>query len=323
MENYNFKSRLASTLNSIENYSTSNLEELKRKGSLEEALELLIRNKTTPLHFASNTKKTFKLLKSKIPTEVWEKPLVRRLCSAFFHSRDTLESCISYIQKSTQPKPPTDYKLHEAVFSRELCRIRQLCIGEDPYCFYIDIDEEDPSGNTPLMLAVKLRYYEEVLVLLDHGADPKFRRTQSSACPLEQAAGMRDKPLVRMLVSAYFTKLHSEWQRHISELSKALKQLPNFQLELVWKCKSSFIPFVSRYTPSDKYLIYKKGDNLRVDLTLVGWDKYKPKRGNVSLVFRGKEERLVIVDHDSNQVRDFAGDLNMQQVEAQTQVSLI
>lgn len=49
----------------------------------------------------------------------------------------------------------------------------------------MDVNGLDPLSNTPLMLAVKLQYYEEALVLIDHGADPKYRSTETMASPFE------------------------------------------------------------------------------------------------------------------------------------------
>jgi len=46
-----------------------------------------------------------------------------------------------------------------------------------------------------------------------------------------------------------------------------------------WECESKFIPFIKKVTPSDDYKIYKKGNNIRIDLTLSGWSKFRCIRG--------------------------------------------
>jgi len=66
-----------------------------------------------------------------------------------------------------------------------LYKIHKICSGEDFSQIFIDVNGSDPLNNTPLMLAVKLQYYEEALVLIDHGADPKYRSTETMASPLE------------------------------------------------------------------------------------------------------------------------------------------
>lgn len=116
-----------------------------------------------------------------------------------------------YIEnKQKYSKAITDYPLHQAVIERKLFKIHQLCIGDDPDYFYTDINKVDYLGNTPLMLAVKLRYYEEVLVLIDHGADPKYRLEKSHPSPLEQAIGLNDKSLIRILIGGYHRIINLE-----------------------------------------------------------------------------------------------------------------
>lgn len=114
-----------------------------------------------------------------------------------------LDSLLRYIMQLPPIDSNFDFPLHKAVFERNLFQIRQLCAGEDNYRIYVDINEVDLLGNTPLMLAVKLKRYEEVLVLVDHGADPKFRLSIEDPSPLEQALGMKDRHMLAVLVAGY------------------------------------------------------------------------------------------------------------------------
>lgn len=52
-----------------------------------------------------------------------------------------------------------------------------------------------------------------------------------------------------------------------------------------WDFDSSFIPFVSRFAPSDTFKIWKYKDCLRVDSTLANFKKFKAKRRDMSLIF--------------------------------------
>lgn len=48
------------------------------------------------------------------------------------------------------------------------------------------------------------------------------------------------------------------------------------------------VPLVSKICPSDTYKVWKSGQNLRVDTTLLGFDHMTWQRGNRSFVFRGQ-----------------------------------
>ena len=100
--------------------------------------------------------------------------------------------------------------MHVAVFNKDLYRIHKLCVGEDSEIMFTDIDNVDDLGNTPLMLAVKLKKYEEALVLVDHGADPKYRKSPEDLTPIEQALGHQDKPMLRILITGYLRKMREK-----------------------------------------------------------------------------------------------------------------
>lgn len=47
----------------------------------------------------------------------------------------------------------------------------------------------------------------------------------------------------------------------------------------------SFIPFISYFAPSDVFKIWKVGDRIRLDSTLIGFHNLKCKRRNISIIF--------------------------------------
>ena len=68
----------------------------------------------------------------------------------------------------------------------------------------------------------------------------------------------------------------------------ALESLPDFKIDMHFRCQSSFIPFLNNLAPSDTYKIYKEGSKLRLDLSLVGFRNLKSVRGNLSVLFKGR-----------------------------------
>ena len=105
-------------------------------------------------------------------------------------------------------------------------------MGKDPHLMYTDIDMVDELGNTSLMLAVKLKKYEEALVLIDHGADPKFRKNSDDITPIEQAINYQDKRMLRILITGYLRRIRQRWLGHIDEFVEALQRMKDFSMTM-------------------------------------------------------------------------------------------
>lgn len=60
------------------------------------------------------------------------------------------------------------------------------------------------------------------------------------------------------------------------------------QIEATSDLPFHLVPLVSKICPSDTYKVWKSGQNLRVDTTLLGFDHMTWQRGNRSFVFRGQ-----------------------------------
>lgn len=65
-----------------------------------------------------------------------------------------------------------------------------------------------------------------------------------------------------------------------------MESIPDFYLEMDVKVKS-FIPLVSNFTPGDTIRVWKKGKQLRMDYTLVGYEFLSCKRREMSCIFNG------------------------------------
>ncbi|KAJ3000081.1 Ankyrin repeat domain-containing protein 13C [Globomyces sp. JEL0801] len=167
-------------------------------------------------------------------------------------------------------------------------------------------------GQTPLTLAVQLGRLNCVQILLKHNATT-LNTNSAGWSPFHESISYGDRQIMKLL---YSSKRH-EYSKWVDDKGKAiLKELSNDLqdgvMEMNWSFKS-FIPFVSSLCPSDTYTIYKKGSNLRIDTTLVGFERLNWIRGNISIVFRGEGEdaKLVIIDHDTKTIqqiwpRDFS-----------------
>ena len=81
-----------------------------------------------------------------------------------------------------------------------------------------------------------------------------------------------------------------------------LERIPDFSVDLSLTCDSNWFPVFSSVAPSDTYKIYKQGSNLRLDMTLLGLQKFNLIKGNISVLYKGRgsgenEGEFLIVDN--------------------------
>uniref|UniRef100_F1KZA7 Ankyrin repeat domain-containing protein 13B n=1 Tax=Ascaris suum TaxID=6253 RepID=F1KZA7_ASCSU len=189
------------------------------------------------------------------------------------------------------------YPLHWAVFRKDCEELLELLEDDSSDEF---INKVDVRGRTPLMLAVTLGHVDCVKALLEKGADATVQNADMWSLSHE-AISSGDAQLLRLILK------YRDYQRavrtnHATErLLRLLKQSDDFYAEMSWEF-TSWLPFVSKMCPSDTYKIYKRGSDVRIDTTLVGFDKSTNwKRGNQSFIFRFSETNqaeLIVVDHD-------------------------
>ncbi|XP_056139742.1 ankyrin repeat domain-containing protein 13B [Lampris incognitus] len=161
-----------------------------------------------------------------------------------------------------------------------------------------DLELLDPRGRTTLHLAVTLGHLECARVLLQHGADVS-KENRNGWTVLQEAVSTRDPELVRLVLRYRDYQRTAKRLAGIPVLLERLRQAQDFYVEMKWEF-TSWVPLVSRICPSDTYRVWKSGQCLRVDTTLMGFEQMTWQRGNRSFIFRGQDSNAEVmeVDHD-------------------------
>jgi hypothetical protein len=295
--------------------------------NLEELLDYLKKENLSKQLTFFDEEECQKCLQKIISEQIFEKDSIRKLFQEFYRfnrEHQGIEPDNQNVQKvfetlklylygiSLPTRYLEDYPLHNAVYASNLTLIRRLCAREKSPVFHSHIEQSDPAGITPLMLAVIMGKKDAVVILANHGADPKHRSYPYARTPLEEAIQKKHRIMIKTLLIAANHLKQNLWETNKLALMQMLKKIPDFSFEMGWECDSKIIPFVKRFAPSDTYKINKLGDCLRIDLSLLGWQKLKTIRGNSSIIFNGKggeEGRLCIVDHTKRAIADLFTDM--------------
>ncbi|XP_024111628.2 ankyrin repeat domain-containing protein 13D isoform X3 [Pongo abelii] len=179
-----------------------------------------------------------------------------------------------------------------------------------------DIEQEDPRGRTPLELAVSLGNLESVRVLLRHNANVGKENRQGWAV-LQEAVSTGDPEMVQLVLQYRDYQRATQRLAGIPELLNKLRQAPDFYVEMKWEF-TSWVPLVSKMCPSDVYRVWKRGESLRVDTSLLGFEHMTWQRGRRSFIFKGQEAGALVmeVDHDRQVVHVETLGLTLQEPEA-------
>ena len=85
-----------------------------------------------------------------------------------------------------------------------------------------------------------------------------------------------------------------------------LKKIPDFYTEIHWECQSSWIPFLAKIAPSDTFQIWKIGSFIRLDFSLVGFQRLQNKRRRMSILCRDhKEARKIFCEGEERGHEEF------------------
>ncbi|XP_077250900.1 uncharacterized protein LOC143890201 [Tasmannia lanceolata] len=149
------------------------------------------------------------------------------------------------------------------------------------------VDRRDvPNRETPLHLAVKLEDATATEMLMVAGADWSLQNEQGWSA-LQEAICTREEGIAMIIVRHYQPLAWAKWCRRLPRLIGTMRRMRDFYMEITFHFESTVIPFISRIAPSDTYKIWKRGSNLRADMTLAGFDGFRIQRSDQSILFLG------------------------------------
>ncbi len=158
----------------------------------------------------------------------------------------------------------------------------------------------DEKGNTPILLAIKLRLFDVAEILLCHGAKLHMNDLKLPHESVDCKFGLLDEVILSgnedFLKEVYLHLQLQQWNRwkvKASQLTQRLAELPDFYMEMHWgfSSRNILLPLVKAVAPSDTYRIWKRGTQLRIDCSIKGYtNKMFVERGNVSMIFTGDKK---------------------------------
>ncbi|XP_010524952.1 PREDICTED: ankyrin repeat domain-containing protein 13B [Tarenaya hassleriana] len=150
------------------------------------------------------------------------------------------------------------------------------------------IDRRDvPGRETPLHLAVRLRDPISAEILMSSGADWSLQN-ENGWSALQEAVCTREEAIAMIIARHYQPLAWAKWCRRLPRIVASASRIRDFYMEITFHFESSVIPFISRIAPSDTYRIWKRGSNLRADMTLAGFDGFRIQRSDQTFLFLGE-----------------------------------
>lgn len=191
-----------------------------------------------------------------------------------------------------------EFPLHWLVWINNVDELKRVLKTET-----IDKEKVDNRGRTPLMLAVKLSHLQCVKCLLAAKCNASFEHEGWSV--VQEAVCSGDEAILTAIIEVRDLQRHIQRVTHVPKLLQHLLDAPDFYIEMKWEF-TSWVPLMSRLCPSDTYKVYKRGANVRIDTTLLGFDNNTWQRGNRSYIFKGAKDSAVMIeiDHDTHEVME-------------------
>jgi hypothetical protein len=160
---------------------------------------------------------------------------------------------------------------------------------------------EDANKDTPLMIATKIACssndFSIIKAILHKHSNPT-KKNSIKMSAMDIAIICKNIKLASLLNDAAHACKHRTWLRKRDMVFSKLKALPDCYMEIKFNC-SSYIPFLSLFTPSDTYRIWKVGSSLRVSFNFLGMYKRKIIKSNTTMILKEGQDNIIIVDEQN------------------------
>ena len=102
------------------------------------------------------------------------------------------------------------------------------------------------------------------------------------------------KEVAAMLMKAGHCQYREGMLGNSDAWREKLKAMPDFYMEIQWDFKllGGWVPssLCHSYVPNDVYRMWKRGDAVRVDYSLVGFKNLTIQRGKMTMLFSGSDQ---------------------------------
>jgi len=183
---------------------------------------------------------------------------------------------------------PQNYPLHAAVLTKDAAALTQHIANLPSFDPLLPdktrpINQRDHHGYTALHLCVYLSWHEGIDILLRNGASTTIR-SRSGWTAMQESISTSQREILKKFYLRNMEQVREGLALRAPIIRNKLREKDDFYVEIDWKF-SSWIPFVSRFCPSDTFKIWKRGTDFRLDMSLVDFESFSWKRGHVSLMF--------------------------------------
>lgn len=216
---------------------------------------------------------------------------------------------LSFNNISKRNKSMYDFELHQAVYDGNLRMISKIIGNNNNNTYnskqsfiYCDINEIDPNGNTPLLLALKRNNIDVVKVLCDHNADIKLKSYEGGITPLEYALKRKMTKMLKIFVNSKKNKVFTEWNENKHMIFDLITNIPNFVMELRLNFDSHLLNLFSSLTANDCYKISKLNGDMRIDMNVNSNNEFK---GKSSILLKQQDKTIYKIEHNNKNTYDY------------------